>query len=580
MEELLLPKTPGVRAMGEQRHNELSPFLPSAERRQSYNASTHSTSSSAGDDASAAALHQAAETSKKKKQVTYVIVLNCLSAFAVNTLISVVSPFFPQYAVSHLGASDVLVGLCIAMFPLSSVFFGPVAGWASARCGYGAVAFVGALVLALGTLLFGIAPTITLATAARAVQGAGAAAVYIPMTSLLMATCAGDGELARALSLSELFTGIGYVLGPALGGVLYSIGGFMLTFASLAALPAAFALALPALLAAAGTPFRRLQPRAAVTAVTDVTADGGGVAEKAGLAPWVRALRPVLCSNGVLACCVCASLYSSVFGFLDATFERHLELALASPHILTGLMCSVPAATYSIGSLATFPAVRRYGYARCMAATWAVWGAAQLLLGYSVAFVFIPALPAMQEMLAEAEARGGGGSSGGGGGGRNVDAEALHAAAATSFNGFISIADKPKQQQQPTKVERKVTMERKVTRKKAKGSAASRNAAATAFSSAKSTGEVLGPILGSAAVAHLWRVDEVTCDGGGIAGACLSGYAWASTLLGAAILACTALIWATVPRHLGMAALPPPADAVAAAVAGDEENGSPHCVLD
>eukprot|EP00611_Tribonema_gayanum_P021207 TRINITY_DN4030_c0_g3_i5.p1 TRINITY_DN4030_c0_g3~~TRINITY_DN4030_c0_g3_i5.p1 ORF type:complete len:544 (-),score=200.17 TRINITY_DN4030_c0_g3_i5:1426-3057(-) len=543
MEELLLPKTPGVRAMGEQRHNELSPFLPSAERRQSYNASTHSTSSSAGDDASAAALHQAAETSKKKKQVTYVIVLNCLSAFAVNTLISVVSPFFPQYAVSHLGASDVLVGLCIAMFPLSSVFFGPVAGWASARCGYGAVAFVGALVLAVGTLLFGIAPTITLATAARAVQGAGAAAVYIPMTSLLMATCAGDGELARALSLSELFTGVGYVLGPALGGVLYSIGGFMLTFASLAALPAAFALALPALRAA----------------VTDVTADGGGVAEKAGLAPWVRALRPVLCSNGVLACCVCASLYSSVFGFLDATFERHLELALASPHILTGLMCSVPAATYSIGSLATFPAVRRRGYARCMsaglaamalalwllgpapplralfpnrAATWAVWGAAQLLLGYSVAFVFIPALPAMQEMLAEAEARGGGGSSGGGGGRRNVDAEALHAAAATSFNGFMSM------------------------------------------------GEVLGPILGSAAVAHLWRVDEVTCDGGGVAGACLSGYAWASTLLGAAILACTALIWATVPRHLGMAVPPPPADAVAAAVAGDEENGSPHCVLD
>eukprot|EP00611_Tribonema_gayanum_P021205 TRINITY_DN4030_c0_g3_i2.p1 TRINITY_DN4030_c0_g3~~TRINITY_DN4030_c0_g3_i2.p1 ORF type:complete len:558 (-),score=206.97 TRINITY_DN4030_c0_g3_i2:1426-3099(-) len=557
MEELLLPKTPGVRAMGEQRHNELSPFLPSAERRQSYNASTHSTSSSAGDDASAAALHQAAETSKKKKQVTYVIVLNCLSAFAVNTLISVVSPFFPQYAVSHLGASDVLVGLCIAMFPLSSVFFGPVAGWASARCGYGAVAFVGALVLAVGTLLFGIAPTITLATAARAVQGAGAAAVYIPMTSLLMATCAGDGELARALSLSELFTGVGYVLGPALGGVLYSIGGFMLTFASLAALPAAFALALPALLAAAGTPFGRLPPLRA--AVTDVTADGGGVAEKAGLAPWVRALRPVLCSNGVLACCVCASLYSSVFGFLDATFERHLELALASPHILTGLMCSVPAATYSIGSLATFPAVRRRGYARCMsaglaamalalwllgpapplralfpnrAATWAVWGAAQLLLGYSVAFVFIPALPAMQEMLAEAEARGGGGSSGGGGGRRNVDAEALHAAAATSFNGFMSM------------------------------------------------GEVLGPILGSAAVAHLWRVDEVTCDGGGVAGACLSGYAWASTLLGAAILACTALIWATVPRHLGMAVPPPPADAVAAAVAGDEENGSPHCVLD
>jgi MFS family permease len=78
-----------------------------------------------------------------------------------------------------MGSTVELVGVTIAAYPLASLIASPVVGAVSARFGPGATATAGGFILSAGTLLFGLSGTIGVAMAARAVQGVGAAAVYI-----------------------------------------------------------------------------------------------------------------------------------------------------------------------------------------------------------------------------------------------------------------------------------------------------------------------------------------------------------------------------------------------------------------
>jgi MFS family permease len=186
------------------------------------------------------------------KQKRALVLLACSAAFSVNALVSAVSPFFPQYAAKHLTTHVELTGVAIGVFPAVSVLKSPIVGWACSRFSRGWVAVAGSVCLAAGTLSFGLATTMPLCILARAVQGLGSSGVNISTTALLMQGTGSD--FTRASATQELFTGFAYIIGPALGGALFSMGGFLATFAVLSALPALFALALPALLRSAGIP--------------------------------------------------------------------------------------------------------------------------------------------------------------------------------------------------------------------------------------------------------------------------------------------------------------------------------------
>jgi MFS family permease len=290
------------------------------------------------------------------KQKRALVLLACLAAFSVNSLISAVSPFFPQYAAKHLTSHEELTGVAIAVFPAVSVLSSPLVGWACSRFSRGWVALTGSVCLAAGTLSFGLASTMPLCILARAVQGLGAAGVNISTTALLMQGAGSD--FTRALATQELFIGFGYIVGPALGGALFSLGGFLATFAVLSALPALFAVALPALLRSAGVPLSSWSDN------FDQQTLSGDDAEAS--AAWYAAMKRILLIASALACCTCSLLYSSAFGFLDVAFEKHLESALGTPPFLTGLMCSMPSLTYCLGCGAIASLTERFGFQRCM----------------------------------------------------------------------------------------------------------------------------------------------------------------------------------------------------------------------
>lgn len=138
-------------------------------------------------------------------------------------------------------ASMLTLGLLLAVYDGAEVVLKPVFGSLADRIGPrpvllgGLVAFAlvsAACVFATGPAVIGIA---------RFGQGAAAAA-FSPAAGAMVARLVPSNEHGRAFGGYGAWKGLGYTLGPLLGGILTAIGGFTLLFATLAALAACVAL--------------------------------------------------------------------------------------------------------------------------------------------------------------------------------------------------------------------------------------------------------------------------------------------------------------------------------------------------
>ena len=94
---------------------------------------------------------------------------------------------------------------------------------------------LGSLLLGIGMFLFSFidvipskAGFIISAMITRLIEGIGAACLLAAATSLL--TTSFTTNLSRAMTLYSVSLGLGYFLGPILGGIFYKIGGYRLPF--------------------------------------------------------------------------------------------------------------------------------------------------------------------------------------------------------------------------------------------------------------------------------------------------------------------------------------------------------------
>ncbi len=142
-------------------------------------------------------------------------------AFAVAIGFGIVAPIIPVFA-REFGVGQTAAGLVISAFAFMRLVFGPFGGRLVNRFGERLVLATGMGIVAVSTLLTGLAQTFEQMLVLRAIGGVGSVMFTVSAQSLLLRTVAAH-QRGRA---SSVFSGgflLGGVSGPFLGGVFGSI---------------------------------------------------------------------------------------------------------------------------------------------------------------------------------------------------------------------------------------------------------------------------------------------------------------------------------------------------------------------
>ncbi len=132
-------------------------------------------------------------------------------------------------------ASLLTLGLLLAVYDGAEVALKPVFGSLADRVGARPVLLGGLLAFAVASAAFVVAGNPAWVGLARFGQGAAAAA-FSPAAGVLVSRLTPQGRQGRGFGRYGAWKGLGYTLGPVLGGVLITAGGYNLLFATLAVL--------------------------------------------------------------------------------------------------------------------------------------------------------------------------------------------------------------------------------------------------------------------------------------------------------------------------------------------------------
>lgn len=132
-----------------------------------------------------------------------------------------VVPILGRYA-ERFGAGGLEVGLLFASFSVAQMIFSPVLGRLSDRIGRKPVIVISLLGSALGSFITGAAGALWVLFLGRFIDGASGASVAVAQGAIT--DIAPPEQRARLLGMLGAAFGLGFVLGPALGG-LAALGG-------------------------------------------------------------------------------------------------------------------------------------------------------------------------------------------------------------------------------------------------------------------------------------------------------------------------------------------------------------------
>lgn len=134
----------------------------------------------------------------------------------------IVIPILPLYA-KHFGANESVIGLLLGTYSLMQFLFSPVLGRISDRIGRRPVLLVSLLATAAGFAVMGFARTLLWLFIGRIVPGISGG--NISTAQAYIADITSPEERSHAMGLIGAAFGLGFTLGPAIGGLLshYSI---------------------------------------------------------------------------------------------------------------------------------------------------------------------------------------------------------------------------------------------------------------------------------------------------------------------------------------------------------------------
>ncbi|XP_048386599.1 MFS-type transporter SLC18B1 isoform X2 [Stegostoma tigrinum] len=131
---------------------------------------------------------------------------------------SILAPFFPKEA-GRKGANDTVVGMIFGCFALFNLIFSLLLGKYIVQVGAKFMFVSGMFISGCCTILFG------------SLDAIGFSGCVTASFSILAATF--PNNVATIMGLLEIFTGLGLVLGPPVGGFLYQMFGYEVPFIAL-----------------------------------------------------------------------------------------------------------------------------------------------------------------------------------------------------------------------------------------------------------------------------------------------------------------------------------------------------------
>ncbi len=133
----------------------------------------------------------------------------------------IVIPILPFYA-EHYGASAFHVGLLSLSYSLMQFIFAPVWGRISDRIGRRPVLLLCLAGTGFGHILFGFSDSLIMLFISRSLTGIAAASIPVAMAYISDVTTYEDR--ARGMGLVGAAFGLGFIFGPAIGGILSQYG--------------------------------------------------------------------------------------------------------------------------------------------------------------------------------------------------------------------------------------------------------------------------------------------------------------------------------------------------------------------
>lgn len=152
--------------------------------------------------------------------IYFVVFLNSLG-------FGIIFPLLPFYA-KNFQASEITIGILAASFAIAQFFFSPLWGKLSDKYGRKPIIAISLLGSAISFVLFGLAKNLTALFVLRFFQGIFSGA-SLPTAKAYAADITSEEERTKVMGKLGACLSLGFILGPAFGGVL-SHDGFSLPF--------------------------------------------------------------------------------------------------------------------------------------------------------------------------------------------------------------------------------------------------------------------------------------------------------------------------------------------------------------
>lgn len=142
--------------------------------------------------------------------------------------IQLVVPLIPRYALV-IGATPFLIGLATASMSITAIVFRPLSGVMSDRTSRSLLMLLGLILGAAAYTTLFFSSSVEMIIVARLMEGVAIAA-FVPSSIASAVDQAPPGKLGETLGWRSLMIGLGFMVGPALGGFISESVGYVNTF--------------------------------------------------------------------------------------------------------------------------------------------------------------------------------------------------------------------------------------------------------------------------------------------------------------------------------------------------------------